>query len=324
MAEPLTGAPPAASPVTLVTQTRVRAESDGDFGRWQQQVNDVVARFPGLIDHEVSPPSPPVQPDWVIVQRFTSVDAARSWLGSDERRRLVEQAQPWLVGQDDIHLIDSGDRPGPAAPVSAVISTRVEPGQEEAYRAWQRRIAATQSKFAGFQGYKLTPPIPGVQDDWVTILRFETEPYLAAWMDSPERQRLIDEAAAFTAETHTRTVRTGFDQWFRVGGNAGPPTPAWKQNMLVLLALYPVVFLFGLWVQTPLLMERAKMPFWLALFAGNVASVIVLNWLVPAVSSRFGWWLHPSGGNARRLELAGAALIVGLYGLLLTLFSRFP
>ncbi len=320
----MTAALPAASPVTLVTQTRVRSESDDDFGRWQQQVNDVVARFPGLIDHEVIPPSPPVQPDWVIVQRFTSVDAARAWLGSKERRRLIEQAQPWLVGQDDIHLIDGGDRPGPSAPVSAVISTRVKPGQEEAYRAWQRRIAAAQAKFDGFQGYKLTPPIPGVQDVWVTILRFETEPHLAAWMESPERQRLIDEAAAFTAETHTRTVRTGFDQWFRADGNAGPATPAWKQNMLVLLALYPVVFLFGLWVQTPLLMERAKMPFWLALFAGNVASVIVLNWLVPAVSNRFGWWLHPSGGNARRLELSGAALIIGLYGLFLALFSRFP
>lgn len=324
MAAPLTATPPTASPVALVTQTRVRTEADGAFGRWQQHVNDAVARFPGLIDHEVIPPSPPVQPDWVIVQRFTSVAAARAWLGSAERRRLVEEAQPWLVGRDDIHLFDGDDRPGPATPVSAVISTRVAPGQEDAYLAWQRRIAAAQAKFSGFQGYKFEPPIPGVQDDWVTVLRFDSEPHLAAWMASPERRRLIDEAAAFTAETHTRTVHTGFDQWFRVDGTAGPAAPAWKQNMLVLLALYPVVFLFGHWVQTPLLMERAKMPFWLALFAGNIAGVLILNKLVPAVSKQFGWWLHSSGRNARRLDLTGAAIVIVLYGVLLALFSRYP
>ena len=47
--------------------------------------------------------------------------------------------------------------------------------------------------------------------------------------------------------------------------------------MIVLLLLYPVVFLFGAWVQTPLLMERAGLPFWLALFIGNVVSVLLLN-----------------------------------------------
>ena len=55
--------------------------------------------------------------------------------------------------------------------------------------------------------------------------------------------------------------------------------------MMVLLLLYPVVFLFGLWVQTPVLMGKAGLPFWLALFIGNVVSVLLLNWLVPWVSS---------------------------------------
>jgi len=39
-------------------------------------------------------------------------------------------------------------------------------------------------------------------------------------------------------------VRTGFDQWFKVADGAPPPA-AWKMNMLVLMNLYPVVFVFG-------------------------------------------------------------------------------
>ena len=77
------------------------------------------------------------------------------------------------------------------APVSAVISTRVKPGQETAYRAWEQRIAAAQSKAPGFQGYRFEPPVPGVQEDWLAILRFDTEANLQAWLDSPERHKLL-------------------------------------------------------------------------------------------------------------------------------------
>jgi len=41
--------------------------------------------------------------------------------------------------------------------------------------------------------------------------------------------------------------------------------------------LYPVVFLFGHYVQTPLLMGRIGLPFWAALFIGNIAGVVLLN-----------------------------------------------
>ena len=78
-------------------------------------------------------------------------------------------------------------------------------------------------------------------------------------------------------------VRTGFEQWFPSAADGTSAPAAWKQNMIVLLLLYPVVFLFGLWVQTPVLMGKAGLPFWLALFIGNVVSVLLLNWLVPWV-----------------------------------------
>jgi hypothetical protein len=82
------------------------------------------------------------------------------------------------------------------------------------------------------------------------------------------------------------------------------------------------VFLFGAWVQTPLLMGKAGLPFWLALFVGNVVGVLLLNWLVPAVSRVFGWWLAPARGAGGRTSFAGAMLVLVLYGLWLFLFSQ--
>jgi uncharacterized protein len=307
--------------VTVVTQTRVRSDSFDAFARWQDQTSAAVAAFPGFIQQTVIPPTPPSQVDWVILQRFSDTAAAVAWLNSDQRLQRTQGAVPMLVGRDDIHIVKDGGTGVLPAPVSVVISTRIKPGQEDAYRAWELRMAAAQAKAPGFQGYRFEPPVPGVQDDWLAILRFDTEANLQAWLDSPQRQALLKEAGAFTEEFHARIARTGFEQWFPVAAGEAPP-PAWKQNMLVLLLLYPIVFLFGILVQTPLLIGRAGLPFAIALFIGNAISVVLLNYLVPWSNARFSWWLRPTGANARPAELAGTAVVIALYALMLLTFWR--
>jgi antibiotic biosynthesis monooxygenase (ABM) superfamily enzyme len=174
--------------VTIVTQTRVRPESMNAFARWQDETSSTVAQFPGFIKQTVMPPSPPAQADWVILQRFTSTETAVAWLNSEQRLRRIQGAAAMLVGRDDVHIVNDGDAGVLPSPASVVISTRIKPGQEFTYRAWEQRIVAAQSKAPGFQGYRFEPPVPGVQDDWLAILRFDTETNLQAWLDSPERR----------------------------------------------------------------------------------------------------------------------------------------
>jgi uncharacterized protein len=309
--------------VTIVTQTRVKSEKADEFAAWQQKVGETATGFPGFLRQSVLPPSPPAQVDWVILQGFESIEAATNWLNSPLRLDFLSRVQPMLVGQDDVHIVRDGTSGVLPAPVSAVISTHVKPGCEALYRAWEQRIAAAQAKAPGFQGYRFEPPTPGVQTDWVAILRFDSEVNLEAWLNSPERLKLVEESSAFTEEYHTRVVRGGFDQWFSSETEAIRP-PVWKQNMLVLLMLYPVVFLFGTLIQKPVLMDRAGLPFWLALFFGNVVSVILLNWLVPFTSRRFEWWLQPGRCITAWTNLAGLLTVLGLYAASLLIFSRFP
>jgi antibiotic biosynthesis monooxygenase (ABM) superfamily enzyme len=305
---------------TLVTQTRVREGKDEAFAQWQQAMSQAAAECRGFIEQSIMPPSPPAQTDWVILQRFASDETAVGWLRSDRRLVLLAEAQPLLVGPDDVHLVrDTGSGVLPA-PISVVISTRIKPGCETEFRRWEQKIATAQARSVGFQGYRFEPPVPGVQEDWLAILRFDTEPNLQAWLASPDRLKLLKEADAFTEEVHLRVARTGFEQWFTTVAAAGGVLPAWKQNMIVLLLLYPVVFLFGTLVQTPLLMDRGRLPFWLALFISNIASVILLSWLVPWTSRRFGWWLSPTAGRAQIVDIAGAAIIIALYAVLLCIF----
>ncbi len=271
--------------ITIVTQTRVRPEDEKAFAEWQDGTSRTIAGFPGFLHQTVMPPSPPAQVDWVILQRFADIDSATAWLRSVERQERLAGVRPMLIGQDDVHLVRDGASRAQPAPVSVVISTRIKPGCEAAYRAWELRIAAAQTKAPGFQGYRFEPPIKGVQDDWLSVLRFDSEANLEKWLASPERLQLLEEAKPFTEEFHARVARTGFEQWFQTAAGRSAPPPAWKQNLIVLLLLYPVVFLFGTFVQTPLLSNWMGLPFAIALFVGNVVSIIILNYLVPWTST---------------------------------------
>jgi uncharacterized protein len=309
-------------PVTIVTQTRVRAGKEEDFASWQDEIARHIVGVAGFVKQTVMPPNPPSQVDWAILQLFSSSDAAVAWLHSEERTNLLQRGQDLLVGPDDVHIVSENASGVLPAPVSAVISTRIKPGQEAAYRHWEQRIAAAQAKAPGFQGYRFEPPIPGVQDDWLAILRFDNEIHLQAWLDSPVRHKLLKDAEAFTEEAHFRIVRTGFDQWFPMGNSAAGGPAAWKMNMVVLMLIYPIVFIFGKTVQVPILMGQWHVPFWLALFTGNVVSVLCLDRLVPLTSRCLGWWLQPSGPTRHQTTIIGAVMVVTIYLLTLLLFSQ--
>lgn len=322
MASTASAAPASGASTTIITQTRVLPEHEEEFAAWQQAAGAAVAAAPGFISGDVLPPSPPVQPDWVIIQRFASNAAAQSWLGSTERARLLEKVRPWLVGHDDIHLVENAAQPDSSA-VSLVVSTRVAPGRAADFRAWNQRINAAQAHYPGFQGFKITPPVPNVQEDWLTVVQFDNQDHLNAWLTSADRKRLLDEGRSIFTESHTRTVRSAFGQWFPLEGAAGA-APVWKMNMLVLLGLYPIVFLFGFFVGTPFVMGTLGLPFWLSLFIGNIASVILLNWVVPWTSGRFAWWLKPVGEETSRQTVTGIVVLVVLYAAFLLIFSQFP
>jgi antibiotic biosynthesis monooxygenase (ABM) superfamily enzyme len=306
---------------TIVTQTRPSAGQEEVFRRWQDTIGAEIAKWPCFLEQKVMPPSPPAQMDWVILQRFSSVEAAAAWLHSGERLRLVDSIQSSLAGIDDVHVVRDGASGVLPAAASAVISTHVKDGQEVSYRRWEQRIAAAQARAPGFQGYRLEPPVAGVQDDWLAIIRFDSDHNLENWLKSPERLKLLKDSESLIDRVDARIVRSGFDQWFSGGKSGAPAPPVWKQNMIVLLQLYPLVFLFGMFVQQPLLVERMKMPFWLALFIGNVVGVVLLNWLVPWASNRFGWWLQPAG-QAMKTHILGAGVVIGLYAAWLLAFSR--
>lgn len=326
--------------VALVVQRRLAETSADAYLAWQRRVAARLASWPGFLDRQVIPPNPPVQVDWVVVQRFRDLASARGWLQSPDRAALAAEIADHFLGNDEIQLRSAepvrppsdttgrhGRRTGDggagssgdvlvtentrdrANAASALISARVAPDLEGEFLAWQRSIAAAESRFDGFVGHKVERPIPGVQEDWVVLLSFDSDEHLDGWLASPERAALLADGERFTRGLRLVRSSYGFGFW-----SGDPPTaapdPVFKSNLLVLLMLYPVVFLWGYFVADPLFASH-DVPFWLSLFIGNVVSTQLLGWwLVPWAFRRFRWWLRPGPARA---QMAGYLLIGALY-----------
>jgi antibiotic biosynthesis monooxygenase (ABM) superfamily enzyme len=307
-------------PVTVVIAQHVRPEREADYFLWEAKINDACRTFPGFEGIEVVPPVPGVQDDYVVIYRFDTFPHLDAWLTSGTRRALVAEGQSLIVGDARQHVVAGRD----AARLSGlVVSTRVKPGMEHEHAAWQKRIDAASAQFPGFLGNEVFPPIPGIQDDWVVIVRFDSPEHLHNWVMSDVRKRLLDEAQRFWDESRVESFSGAFPGWFGAGtsdpGTTGLP-PDWKQAMIVLLVLYPIVMILT-WFLMPRL---ASYPLAVAMFIGNAISVALLTWLLMPLANRvFGFWLAPAGRADASREFRGIAMIAAGYALAVAAFLIF-
>ncbi|WP_052711246.1 antibiotic biosynthesis monooxygenase [Pseudofrankia sp. DC12] len=306
---------------TAVVTVDVREGCERDYLRWQRRTDDVARRRPGFEAAELYPPASVDDHSWVVLFRFGTVGDLRGWLDSPDRRRLLDEGRELFSGPGSQEIL-AGERPEKDT-VTAVVAHDVRPGHEAAFLAWQEKAHKVQKTTAGFRGYELFQPVPGVQERWVAVFRYDSMRHLEEWLGSTARQRLIEDGRAHITGFDVRKVGSAFSGWFRfgeAGGRDEGAPPSWKQAMMVLLALYPTVMVLSITVSDAL--TGAGLPEFLVFFVGNILSVATLTWILMPLANRvFGFWLMPGVPRTRCRQALGAALVVGCYGLSLLVFG---
>ncbi|MEV0401500.1 antibiotic biosynthesis monooxygenase [Actinoallomurus sp. NPDC050550] len=280
-------------------------------------MNTVARAFEGFEETEAHPPGPGAQDVWVVIYRFSDLTRLTAWLGSPARGELLDEGRPLFDGPAKQEVL-AGEAPRQDA-ITAVISHRVRPGREQDFVRWQEKARNAQGRFPGFMGFELFRPVPGIQENWVAIFRFDTREHLNDWLESETRQKLLAEGRRYFAEYELSKIGSAFSGWFRFGGEseAGLP-PNWKQAMCVLLALYPTVMILTLTAGK--VFEMAGIPGYAAMFLSNVLSVSILTWLMmPLVNRVLAFWLAPGGALPR--QVAGVAVVVLCYLLFVGIFG---
>jgi uncharacterized protein len=249
--------------------------------------------------------------------RFRDAEHLDRWRNSKAWHNLLQEAQPLLAEKSSIE-IEVKDA-GPDGGVVEVIITQVKPGKEAAYREWETRIQQAQSKFPGYRGSYVQPPVAG-ELGWTTLMRFDTAEQLDRWLKSPERAALVKEAEPLVDYAHLQQMGTSFPGWFPTDPKTGQGPPNWKAAMLVLLGLFPIVMLESFFVMPRL----ASLNFSLALFIGNAISVALTTWLtMPVFIKALDWWLFPKPDAPKSVHWKGTLLVCAFYALSVAIFWKF-
>lgn len=190
--------------------------------------------------------------------------------------------------------------------ITEIYVTYVSKERESDFKAWVERVHQMEATFPGFRKAFVQAPI-GAEECWVTLLQFDTAEHLENWLQSEERQKLLEESKEFVKQQQAHHISASFDGWFDHGDII---PPKWKQTLLVLLVLFPLVMLEGRFVAP--LMGNWDLSF--KTFLGNALTVTLIACpFMPGAVYALQWWLKPQ--LSLRWEFLGLALILLLYAI---------
>ena len=192
-----------------------------------------------------------------------------------------------------MHEARTQKAPGSDEIVTLIVKHRVKAGFEAAYEAWLRNIVSVAGRTEGHLGVDVIRGKNGGLDMFTCVLRFCSTEAMQRWLDSPQRQALVDEAAPMLADGDQTEVNPVNEFWFSPLADAGSPPPRWKQSVVTLLVILPHTLLVPL-LWGPLLQLNAFLSnYVVATFLITLTIVLsVVYVFMPLATRLFAPWLE--------------------------------
>lgn len=283
---------------TVIQTIQVAPEKQLGFSDWQTKLNGKIANHPGFVSLEISAPQGH-QTHWSIIQRFLDQKSCADWKNSPEYKELLDDLK--------VHARDVKEILTSPGLVTEVFLTEVNPNNESSYREWLAKIHAAEARFPGFKGMFVQSPTDANEHKWITCLQFDTPENLDNWLNSSERQEVLKDLKPLIISLESHRVFSPYASWFSSIEKGGKAPPLWKQTMIILLMLFPIV-MFEMKYLNP---NISSFPVAVAVFVGNAISCALLSWVFMPIAIYFlKNWLTTED---RWVNLRGLLLVMGLY-----------
>ncbi len=306
-----------AAVATRVITYSVKSGKDVEFQTWQQTINEKSEHFPGFIGIDVHPPAVnESSDDWVVVYRFQNEEKLQAWLRSKERADALATAPDIFTNKRSEYTLSGGQAPDNG--LTIVTAHKVLPGKEVEYEAANKALNDAAARFPGFAGCEIFKPT-AADDEYTTLVRFNNKANMDRWLNSPERKTGREVLYRTTIGHRTNVVATGFGSWFAFNAEDGIAAAAWKQAMVVICALFPVIMIDNMILENVL--NNIGASFAVNIFIGTTLSTVILTWLLmPVISRTMDWWLSPR--STSKQSWIGLFLILILYVIEIIIFQK--
>lgn len=191
--------------------------------------------------------------------------------------------------------MDSTAQGGPDEVVTLVVKHLVKRGLEADYEAWLRRTVRIAGERPGHLGVDVVRSKQGGLTLFTCVLRYRSADDLKRWLDSPQRQDLINEATPMLADGDRTEVGAVNEFWFSPLADAAAKPPRWKQAIVTLLVILPLTLLIPILWGPVLRLHPLLSNYVVATFLVTLTIVLLVVYLLmPAATRLFAPWLEAS------------------------------
>ena len=171
----------------------------------------------------------------------------------------------------------------------------IKAGREADYEAWLRRIVRIAGERPGHLGVDVVRGKQGGQALFTCVLRYRSTDALQRWLDSPERQALIAEAAPMLADGDKTEIGAANEFWFAPLADSAAKPPRWKQAVVSLCVILPQTLLLP-FIWGPILRLHPFLSnYVVSTFLVTLTIVLLVVYLLmPAATRLFAPWLEAS------------------------------
>jgi len=171
--------------------------------------------------------------------------------------------------------------------VTLVVRHSVKPSARHDYESWLKKIGPERARFSGYLAANVIRPSGG-SGSYTVVLRFDHRENLSRWLASEARKRFIQDAQSFLEAAEEIEHQTGPEFWFTPETPPHPRPKPYKQFLLSLSAIYPLILAVP-WALQPLFTAVPGLAHPLA--AKLLTAVIVVLLMVYLIMPRYSRWL---------------------------------
>lgn len=286
------------------------ADTAGEHQAWTEQLLKSASGAAGFLSLEVIQPASPAQRDTVTIVRFDTQEHLKAWAHGASCTELLKEGERFKSQKLNIRVSQRGAQsPGEA---QIVFQHHVQPGKENAFMRVCDQAAVREQQTPGFIGLDVLRPSAPSDRLWSIVLRFESASAAEEWQKSPHRAEARKELRSTVRSQLLLTVGAGQSTWFSAQG-----TCSWKQALLIVLGLYPVISLNELYGM-PWILQLGLPKFVLIFLLTCIYVSIVFFISVPLLARGMGFWLAPAA--SRRAGAGGLAIAVTACAALVMVF----
>lgn len=176
---------------------------------------------------------------------------------------------------------------------SVVITHQIIEGKERDYESWLNEIGPLCRNAAGHLDWQIIRPIPGLTSTYTVIIRFDSTEHLKNWMNSMDRQRLIEKAKPLLDKGDNYSISSGLDFLFTPFQAKTTVPVRWKQYLVTWSAIFPLSVIIPM-ILLPMLRKLGIPQIRLidSLIISGTIVLLMVYFVMPSYTKLIKKWLY--------------------------------